>query len=786
VVVLILIVGGGGYFGYTKLSSGGGLFSPAPSPTVESAALLPVPATREATLVVTPTLPPIPIGKPATEAPIQIQPPGIPYTCTDPIGCIKIGPTDPIHIAYLLVVSGPNAALGIDSRNGVEVAIDDAGGKILGHTIKFDGEDGGCSADGGQRAGNMLVSDLSIVAVIGTSCTAEARTADPLLSAAGFVTISPSNTASDLTDPSSLNHYAGYFRTAPNDMIQGAAAADFVYHFLKFTKAATIYDHSLYSDKLAEVFRNEFTTYGGTVTGAVSVEPNATDLTSVLDDIANGGPQLIYFPTFLQPGVYIIDQANTIPGLESTKLMGADGLFTPEVMKATGDSVEGFMVSSPIFQGAAYDEFVKKYKAKFGMEPISIFHAQAYDAFNIAKAAIEKVAVQEVDGTINIPRQALRDAVAATKDFNGTSGVLTCNVNGDCANPIIGVYEYHTDQFPPTLIWSNEYLKTPVIPFKVGLVTGVGKINDKSFNQTAWEGIQKAFAEGNADFIQYIETTDSRDFDKNIATFADAGYNIIVTVGFNLTDATYIAAKKYPGVYFIGIDQSLSRDANHPDWPLANLVSINYNEDQSGFLVGALGAMMSDSHKIGAVCGTDAVPPVWRYGEGYKAGATYEDAKNGTNTEVTVVYHNDVGLDKAFTDPIWGSETADRIIDEGADVIFGCGGMTGNGAIDAAAQRKVYVIGVDTDQYYTMPEAASQLLSSALKPEREPLAAIIALTRESKFPIGGSYIGPSGYAPYHDLDIKVPINVKTEMEAIFKGLINGSIKTNVPPFKPTE
>jgi basic membrane protein A len=461
-------------------------------------------------------------------------------------------------------------------------------------------------------------------------------------------------------------------------------------------------------------------------------------------------------------------------------------LFSPDLVNSTGDAVEGFLVTSPILRGAEYDAFIARYQAKFGTLPMGIFHAQAYDAINIVKAAIEKVAVQEVDGTINIPRQALRDAVAATKDFTGISGVLTCNVNGDCANPIIGVYEYHTDQFPPTLIWSNEYLKTPVIPFKVGLVTGVGKINDKSFNQTAWEGIQKAFAEGNADFIQYIETTDSRDFDKNIATFADAGYNIIVTVGFNLTDATYNAAKKYPEVYFIGIDQSLSRDANHPDWPLANLVSINYNEDQLGFLVGALGAMMSDSHKIGAVCGTDAVPPVWRYGEGYKAGATYEDAKNGTNTEVTVVYHNDASLDKAFTDPIWGSETANRIIDKGADVIFGCGGMTGNGAVDAAAQRKVYVIGVDTDQYYTMPEAASQLLSSALKLEREPVAAIIALTREGKFPIGGSYIGPSGYAPYHDLDSKVPINVKTEMEAIFRGLINGSIKTNVPPFKPTE
>jgi basic membrane protein A len=320
--------------------------------------------------------------------------------------------------------------------------------------------------------------------------------------------------------------------------------------------------------------------------------------------------------------------------------------------------------------------------------------------------------------------------------------------------------------------------------FCVGLVTDVGKVDDKSFNQTAWEGVQKAKTDGVANWVQYIETTDAKDYDKNIATFADAGYDEIVTVGFNLTEATYAAAKKYTNIKFIGIDQFLSADANHPEWPLANLVSISYNEDQSGFLVGALAAMMSTTHKIGAVCGTDAVPPVWRYGEGYRAGAAYEDAKLGTTTEVSVVYHSDVGFDKTFTDPTWGADTANSMIDKGADVIFGCGGKTGNGAVDAAAQRTVYAIGVDTDQYFTLPEAAKQMLSSALKPETEPVAAVIALTKQGKFPTGGLYFGPSGYAPYHDLASKVPANVDTEMKALLKGLLDGSIKTNVPPVKP--
>jgi branched-chain amino acid transport system substrate-binding protein len=394
-----------------------------------------------------------------TSAPSSTGAAAGPYTCTDPIGCVKIGPTDPIHIAYLLVVAGPNSALGIDSRNGIEIAIDDAGGKILGHDIKFDGEDGGCSADGGQAAGTKLAADPTIVAVMGTSCSSEARAAEPLLSAAGFVTMSSSNTAPDLTDPTNPNHYPGYFRTAHNDVIQGAAAADFAYNFLGVRKAATIHDGSLYADKLQGVFADNFTKLGGTVTLQTSVTIGQTDMSSVLADIAAGSPELIYFPIFLPEGAFLIDQAKTTPGLENVTLMGADGLYSPDVMQTAGAAVEGFLVSSPLVQGPAYDAFVAKYVAKFGEQPINIFHAHAYDGFNIVKAAIEKVAVQEADGTLYIPRQGLRDAVAATKDFQGLTGVLTCNVDGDCANPIIGVYEYHAGEYPPTLIWPTEYIK---------------------------------------------------------------------------------------------------------------------------------------------------------------------------------------------------------------------------------------------------------------------------------------------------------------------------------------
>lgn len=316
--------------------------------------------------------------------------------------------------------------------------------------------------------------------------------------------------------------------------------------------------------------------------------------------------------------------------------------------------------------------------------------------------------------------------------------------------------------------------------FCVGLVTDVGKIDDKSFNQSTWEGVQMAKQDGVADWVQYIETTDAKDYDKNIATFADAGYDVIVTVGFALGEATYAAAQKYPDIKFIGVDQ-------FQEWPftedtaddVANLAGLNFPEDQAGFLVGALAAMMSKSGKIGSVCGTDVVPPVWRFGEGYRAGAAYINP----NVEVTVVYHSDVGFDKTFTDPEWGAATANSMIDKGVDVIFGAGGKTGNGAVIAAAQRGVYAIGVDTDQYYTLPEAASRLLSSAMKLLTPGTYDLIKLAKEGNFP-SGNYLGKAGYAPFHDLEKEVPADVKSKMEEINKGLLDGSIVTGVPPVKP--
>jgi branched-chain amino acid transport system substrate-binding protein len=376
--------------------------------------------------------------------------------CTDSIGCVTVAEGEPIHLAYAMVISGPDATLGTDSRNGAEIAIDDKGGQLLGHDIKFDGEDDGCSAEGGQAAGTKLAADPTIVAIVGTSCSSALRVAMPLWANAGFTVISASNTAPDLTLAGNENNHPGYLRTAHNDNVQGKAAAQFAWEKLGVKTAATIHDGSIYAQQLQQVFADEFKKLGGTITAQESVSPDQTDMSGVLTSIASGAPEFIYHPIFIAAGTQLVRQGRETPGLENTYQMGADGMFSPDVMEGSGDAVEGFFVSSPDFTqfGADYEaKFLPAYAAKFGSEPVSIFHAHAYDAMNMIFACVEKVAVQNPDGSLLVGRQALRDCMYATKDFKGLTGNLTCTPTGDCADPKIAVYQYHTGQYPPEKFW---------------------------------------------------------------------------------------------------------------------------------------------------------------------------------------------------------------------------------------------------------------------------------------------------------------------------------------------
>ncbi|HQY91149.1 branched-chain amino acid ABC transporter substrate-binding protein [Caldilinea sp.] len=377
--------------------------------------------------------------------------------CTDALGCVEVLPGDSIKIAYAMVTSGPNGSLGIDSQRGMEIAVSDAGGELLGHPIEIIGEDTGCTPEGGQAAAAKLASNKDVFAVVGTTCSSEARVGAPILSDAGASIISPSNTAPDLTDPA--KRVAGYFRTAHNDKVQGRVAAEFVFNELGLTKAATIHDGSVYAQGLVNAFAENYKALGGELVSEQAVNIGDTDMRPVLTTVAAAAPEAIYYPIFIAEGGFVTAQAKEVPGLENVVLMGADGLFSPDFVNAAGGAAKGMYLSSPDFSafGDAYQEFLQKYQDIYGEPPMSTYHAHAYDATMLFIDAIKQVAVQDGD-TLLIGRQALRDVLAATKDFQGLTGNLTCDPNGDCADPKIAVYE---------IVDTNEWNPNVTSPLKV-------------------------------------------------------------------------------------------------------------------------------------------------------------------------------------------------------------------------------------------------------------------------------------------------------------------------------
>ena len=390
---------------------------------------------------------PVDEAAPTDEAPPAEEDMGA-MECTDAIGCVEIAAGDPIQIASALVISGPNADLGLDSQHGVEIALSRRG-DVLGHSVELIAEEDGCNAEGGQTAGNKIVANPQIVGAIATSCSGAGVPMAQIISDAGYVMISPSNTSPALTDPAQA-FKPGYLRTAHNDLIQGAAMADYAYDVLGVTKAAAIHDGDPYTEGLAKAFSDAFEAKGGEMVAFEAEAADATNVEPLLTTVAAAGPEFLYYPVFIPLGSLITNTAKNISGLEDVYLAAADGVQSPSFLENTVDTSEGMFVSGPdlAFSNTFYqDEFLPMYMEMFGTEPTAPFHAHAYDATMMLLNAIETVAQQDADGNLLIGRQALRDALYATSGYEGITGTLTCDEFGDCADPKISVSEVQGGEF---------------------------------------------------------------------------------------------------------------------------------------------------------------------------------------------------------------------------------------------------------------------------------------------------------------------------------------------------
>ena len=244
--------------------------------------------------------------------------------------------------------------------------------------------------------------------------------------------------------------------------------------------------------------------------------------------------------------------------------------------------------------------------------------------------------------------------------------------------------------------------------FCIGLVTDTGKVDDKSFNQSAHEGAMAAAKEANG-FYKYIETQDAKDYAANMQQFTNKKYDAVVTVGFLMTDATAKAAAASPETRFIGVDQFF----DPKKVSAKNVTGILFPEDQSGYGAGYLAGLMTKTNKLGQVLGQE-IAPVQKFAKGFEAGAKAANP----SVSVTTVYHPAGAT--AFTDPVWGAGEAKKQLAQGADIIFGAGGGTGNGALQEVAKASgagtdKFCIGVDTDQWNTVPAAQPCLITSAMK-----------------------------------------------------------------------
>jgi basic membrane protein A len=310
---------------------------------------------------------------------------------------------------------------------------------------------------------------------------------------------------------------------------------------------------------------------------------------------------------------------------------------------------------------------------------------------------------------------------------------------------------------------------------RVGMVSDVGGVDDASFNQNTWEGLVRARDELGVS-ATFIESQAQADYEPNIVEFAEQGYDLIFTVGFLINEATAKMAPLYPDAKFAGIDQWY-------DPPIDNAAAITFAVDQAAFPIGYLAAgwvMLQDPDDphVGYVAGME-IPPVQQFIVAYEAGVAYYNEQKGADVQVSGVYVGD------FEAADEGKIQGNSLIDEGVDVIFGVGGKTGNGGLAAAKERGKWGIGVDVDQYYTLPNEQDILITSCQKRLDNAVYAVVEQTLAGEFPGGGIYEGTLenggvGLAPYHDFEDDIPAELTAEIEAIVQGIIDGTISTGWP------
>jgi branched-chain amino acid transport system substrate-binding protein len=352
----------------------------------------------------------------------------VPGLQADEWGTITIPAGQPMKIALGAMLTGDYASMGIDIKNGAEMAIQEKG-QILGHPVVLQAEDDGCAGPPSVAIAEKICNDPLVVGLVGYMCSGGSKPASDIHNKYKVLMVSPSSTALELT----ARGIPIFFRTCWNDKIQAQRAAAFALSH-KWTRVALLHDKSDYGQSLAEDFGQNMKAKGGQIVAMEGLTRGDKDFSPVLTKIKPLKPQLVYFGGMSAEGVLLVRQMKRL-GIKA-QFMSDDGCFTEkDFIQAGGTASNGAYVT---YAREPNPEWVKKYEAKYG--PRQTFSPQAYDAANILMKAVAQVAMKQADGSLTIGKKGLRDAVAAI-NAQGITGQIAFDANGDRAGSVVVVYQ---------------------------------------------------------------------------------------------------------------------------------------------------------------------------------------------------------------------------------------------------------------------------------------------------------------------------------------------------------
>ncbi|NDJ51589.1 MAG: branched-chain amino acid ABC transporter substrate-binding protein, partial [Chloroflexi bacterium] len=353
----------------------------------------------------------------------------MPEECAEENACAVFAPGDTIKIGYAGPTAGDFSAFGTDISDAGLLAVAQAE-DLEGFSFELLVEDTGGSGEGGAAVANLFASNPQVVAIAGHTFSGSTEAAIPIYNEARLPMLSPS-----ATNPALTGGDQDVFNRIPfTDSIQGRFIAEYLYNTLEIRAMVALHDGDTYGEGLATIVQDEFVALGGEVLDFSAITPGETDYTAPLTAVQALGPEAIFYGGYDAEGAALINGLGIV-GLNEVVFIGADGIFGATLLEQAGDNAEGVIATAALPpESEAVDEFNAAFEAEYGRAAgsLSTFTWHGYDVVSALISAIRDVAVLGDDGNLYIPREALIDAVRGLSGFEGLTGTISCNEDGEC------------------------------------------------------------------------------------------------------------------------------------------------------------------------------------------------------------------------------------------------------------------------------------------------------------------------------------------------------------------